>query len=56
MGTNSVRTSHYPNDELFLDRCDETSFLVWEENHAKGLSEEDMRNPNFEKQCEYCIR
>ncbi|ODM06997.1 glycoside hydrolase family 2 protein [Eisenbergiella tayi] len=56
MGANSVRTSHYPNDELFLDLCDETGFLVWEENHARGLSEEDMRNPNFEKQCEDCIR
>ena len=56
MGANSVRTSHYPNDELFLDLCDETGFLVWEENHARGLSEKDMRNPNFEKQCEDCIR
>lgn len=56
MGANSVRTSHYPNDELFLDLCDETGMLVWEENHARGLSEEAMRNPNFERQCEDCIR
>lgn len=56
MGANSVRTSHYPNDEIFLDLCDETGMLVWEENHARGLSEEDMRNPNFERQCEDCIR
>lgn len=56
MGANSVRTSHYPNDEIFLDLCDETGMLVWEENHARGLSEEAMRNPNFEKQCEDCIR
>lgn len=56
LGANSVRTSHYPNDELFLDLCDETGMLVWEENHARGLSEEDMRNPNFERQCEDCIR
>lgn len=55
MGANSVRTSHYPNDEIFLDLCDETGILVWEENHARGLSEESMRNPNFEKQCEDCI-
>ena len=56
MGANSVRTSHYPNDEIFLDLCDETGMLVWEENHARGLSEENMRNPNFERQCEDCIR
>ncbi len=56
MGGNSVRTSHYPNDELFLDLCDEQGILVWEENHARGLSEEAMRNPNFERQCEDCIR
>ncbi len=56
LGANSVRTSHYPNDERFLDLCDETGMLVWEENHARGLSEKDMRNPNFERQCEDCIR
>lgn len=52
MGGNAVRTSHYPNDELFLDLCDERGFYVWEENHARGLSLEQMRNPNFAKQCE----
>jgi beta-glucuronidase len=56
LGANSVRTVHYPNDELFLDLCDETGLLVWEENHARGLSEENMRNPNFERQCEDCIK
>lgn len=56
LGANSVRTVHYPNDELFLDLCDEQGILVWEENHARGLSEEAMRNPNFERQCEDCIR
>lgn len=56
MGANAVRTSHYPNDERFLDLCDELGFLVWEENHARGLEEDKMRNPNFEPQCEDCIR
>ena len=52
LGGNAVRMTHYPNDELFLDLCDEEGVLVWEENHARGLSEEQMRNPNFEPQEE----
>ena len=56
MGCNSVRTSHYPNDERFLDLCDERGIFVWEENHARGLSLEQMRNPNFIQQCEDCNR
>ncbi len=43
MGANAVRTCHYPNDELFLDLCDERGVLVWV-------------NPNFDIQCENCIR
>jgi beta-glucuronidase len=56
LGANAVRTCHYPNDERFLDLCDERGMLVWEENHARGLSLEHMQNPNFETQCEDCIR
>ncbi|CAM4346117.1 Glycoside hydrolase family 2 catalytic domain-containing protein [Paenibacillus alkaliterrae] len=55
-GANAVRTSHYPNDERFLDLCDERGILVWEENHARGFSLEQMQNPNFERQCEDCNR
>ena len=55
LGANAVRTSHYPNDELFLDLCDEQGVLVWEENHARGLSLEQMQNPHFEEQAETCI-
>lgn len=56
LGANAVRTCHYPNDERFLDLCDERGIMVWEENHARGLSVEQMLNPNFEKQCEDCNR
>ncbi len=54
-GANAVRTCHYPNDERFLDLCDERGMLVWEENHARGLSLEQMCNPSFDKQCRDCI-
>lgn len=56
LGANSVRTAHYPNDERFLDLCDELGILVWEENHARGLSLEQMQNPRFEAQAEQVIR
>lgn len=56
MNANAVRTCHYPNDERFLDLCDERGIFVWEENHARGLLLEHMQNPNFEQQCEDCIR
>ncbi len=55
-GANAVRTCHYPNDERFLDLCDERGMLVWEENHARGFSLERMENPSFDRQCEDCIR
>lgn len=55
-GANAVRTSHYPNDERFLDLCDEYGILVWEENHARGLSIENMRHPQFIEQCEQVNR
>lgn len=54
LGANAIRTTHYPNDECFLDLCDEQGILVWEENHARGLKEHHMRNPYFEQQEEAC--
>lgn len=56
MGANSVRTTHYPNDCRFLDMCDELGVLVWEESHARGLNEEQMRHPNFDAQSAECIQ
>ena len=54
LGCNCVRTCHYPNDPRFLDLCDELGLLVWEESHARGLSEEQMRNPSFMAQTLAC--
>lgn len=50
MGANAVRTSHYPNDERFLDLCDENGILVWEESHDRGGDVLRITNPLFMKQ------
>lgn len=55
MNANAVRTAHYPNDEFFLDLCDEKGILVWEEHHVRGGDEKIMRNPYFEVFCEQVI-
>ncbi len=55
LGGNAVRTCHYPNDPLFLDMCDETGILVWEESHARALDEKHMLGPNFLPQSRQCI-
>ena len=54
LGANCVRTCHYPNDPLFLDLCDETGLLVWEESHVRGFTEDRMRHPRFMEQLRQC--
>ena len=54
LGANCVRTCHYPNDPLFLDLCDETGLLVWEESHVRGFTEDKMRHPHFMELLRQC--
>ncbi len=46
MGVNAVRTSHYPNDELWYDLCDSAGIYVWDEanveSHAQGYGEHSL--------------
>lgn len=53
MNANAVRTCHYPNDERFLDLCDERGLFVWEESHARGIG--GIQNSNFDRQSYDCI-
>lgn len=54
MGANAVRTCHYPNDQKFLDLCDELGLLVWEEHHARALPGEILRTERFAEQISNC--
>ena len=47
LGANFVRGSHYPNDPLFLDLCDENGILFWEELSHWQPKEADLQNPKF---------
>jgi beta-glucuronidase len=46
-GGNFVRTCHYPNDQRFLDLCDEMGVYVWEESHARNVQ---FDHPRFHDQ------
>lgn len=46
LGCNLIRGAHYPQDQRFLDLCDELGFLVWEEMNG-GLPKENYATPKF---------
>ncbi len=54
-GANLVRTCHYPNDERFLDLCDERGVLVWEESHARQIYAPRMERATYKEQSINCI-
>lgn len=47
LGCNFVRGSHYPQDQHFLDLCDELGILVWEEGLGWGQRERQLTDPHF---------
>jgi len=47
LGCNYVRGSHYPQDQRFLDLCDEMGFLVFEEALGWGQTVDHFRDPSF---------
>lgn len=49
LGCNFVRGSHYPQDQRFLDLCDEFGFLVWEENLGWGQRENTFASGKFRR-------
>ena len=47
LGCNFIRGSHYPQDQRFLDLCDQLGFLVWEENLGWGQREDTFASAKF---------
>lgn len=47
LGCNFVRGSHYPQDQRFLDLCDELGLLVWEENLGWGQREKTFKSEKW---------
>ena len=47
MGSNFVRGSHYPQDRRFLDLCDESGLLIFEESLGWGHKKEHFVNEKF---------
>eukprot|EP01147_Barroeca_monosierra_P006618 gene6618-325_t len=49
VGANYVRGSHYPQDQRFLDLCDEYGIVVWEETLGPGVKVKDLLDPYWMK-------
>jgi len=56
LGCNFVRGSHYPQDQRFLDLCDELGFLVWEENLGWGQREKTFASAKFRQDHAKALR
>jgi beta-glucuronidase len=44
-----VRGAHYPQDQRFLDLCDENGIAIWEETLGPGTKTSDFDNDYFMK-------
>eukprot|EP01012_Entosiphon_sulcatum_P058680 TRINITY_DN8281_c0_g1_i1.p1 TRINITY_DN8281_c0_g1~~TRINITY_DN8281_c0_g1_i1.p1 ORF type:complete len:602 (+),score=62.71 TRINITY_DN8281_c0_g1_i1:40-1845(+) len=49
LGANYVRGAHYPQDQRFLDRCDELGIVVWEETLGPGVKVSNLLDPTWMK-------
>ncbi len=47
LGANFVRGSHYPQDQRFLDLCDEYGILIWEETIGWGDTVDIQQDAHF---------
>ncbi|MBR0458848.1 MAG: hypothetical protein IJJ26_06400 [Victivallales bacterium] len=47
MNCNFIRGCHYSQGQRFLDTCDRTGMLVWEESLGWGNAAEQLKDPEF---------
>eukprot|EP00043_Microstomoeca_roanoka_P005530 m.56349 g.56349 ORF g.56349 m.56349 type:complete len:614 (+) comp13009_c1_seq4:187-2028(+) len=45
VGANYVRGAHYPQDQRFLDLCDENGIMIWEETLGPSVTLENLLDP-----------
>lgn len=50
VGANTVRGGHYPQDQRWLDRLDETGIVMWEEALGPGVELDNTLDPDFMQQ------
>ena len=56
LGCNSVRGSHYPNDPIVLDYCDQMGLLFWEEVAFWNHPAEALASPKLEERARTMMR
>ncbi|UCC22270.1 MAG: hypothetical protein JSW23_10825 [Planctomycetota bacterium] len=56
LGANAIRGSHYPNDPVVLDYCDQFGFLFWEEIPFWNHPAEALANPLLEERARRTMR
>ena len=49
LGVNYIRGAHYPQDQRFLDLCDENGIVVWSETLGPGTSVKDFESEYWMK-------
>jgi beta-glucuronidase len=56
LGCNAVRGSHYPNDPIVLDYCDQMGLLFWDEVAFWNHPAESLANPLLEERSRQMMR
>jgi beta-glucuronidase len=56
LGANAIRGSHYPNDPVVLDYCDQFGLLFWEEIPFWNHPAESLTSPLLEKRSRYMMK